>query len=105
MILAGKNAVDICHRFARLPSSLMKCETTNLVLTLALGILLLLSVIFTVQTVLRTREFGSINAQLTFARGSIIQQQALFQDCLEYSKTHPDLTRIIQPYEAKPAAH
>jgi hypothetical protein len=83
----------------------MKCETSNLILTFVLGVLLLASVIFAVQSVLRTRQFGSINAQFNFARNSLIQQQALFQDCLEYSKTHPDMTRLLQPYEAKPAAH
>jgi hypothetical protein len=83
----------------------MKCETTNLVLTLVLGVLLLLSVVFAVQSVLRTREFGSINAQFSFARNSLIQEQALFQDCLEYSKTHPDMTHVLQPFLGKPVAH
>lgn len=82
----------------------MKCDTTNTVLTLVLAVLVLASVLLTLQTMLRTREFGSMNAQLNFARNSLIQEQALFNDCQEYGKTHPDINRVLQPFESKPAA-
>lgn len=82
----------------------MKCDTTNTVLTLVLAALVLASVLLTLQTMLRTREFGSMNAQLSFARNSLIQEQALFNDCHEYAKTHPDINRLLQPFEPKPAA-
>ncbi len=82
----------------------MKCDTTNTVLTLVLAVLVLAGVLFALQTILRTRAFGSMNVQLNFARNSLIQEQSLFNDCLEYGKTHPDINRVLQPFEAKPAA-
>ena len=81
----------------------MKSDITNTALILVLAILVLASVLLTLQTILRTREFGSMNARVNFARTSLLQQQALFNDCLEYSKTHPDLNRVLQPFEAKSA--
>lgn len=81
----------------------MKCDITNTVLTLVLAVLVLASVLLTLQTILRTREFGTMNARATFARTSLVQEQALFNDCMEYGKTHPDINRVLQPFEAKPA--
>lgn len=82
----------------------MKNGSTNTVLTLVLAVLGLASVLLTLQTMLRTREFSSMNARVNFARTSLIQEQALFNDCLAYSKTHPDIDRVLQPFEVKPAA-
>jgi hypothetical protein len=81
----------------------MKSEAINTVLTFVLTILVLASVLLTLQTMLRTREFTSMNAQVNFTRNTLIQEQALFNDCLEYSKTHPDISRVLQPFEVKPA--
>lgn len=83
----------------------MKCDTTNTALTLVLALLVLAGVVFALQTILRTRELGSTNAQLNFARNSLIQEQALFNDCAEYSKTHPAMTPILESVEPKAARH
>ena len=79
----------------------MKCETTNTVLTFILGALVLLGVIFALKTINQTRELRSLANQ---ARTELIREQAFFNDCLEYSKTHPDINRILQPV-TKPTVH
>ena len=82
----------------------MKCDTTNMFLTVVLAVLVLAGVLFALQAILRTREFASMNGQLNFARNSLIQEQALFNDCKVYGNTHPDINRVLQPFEVKPAA-
>ena len=96
--------MDICGGIIRLAKSVMKSDMTNTILTLVLAVLVLAGVLLTLQTILRTREFGSMSAQVNFARNSLLQEQALFNDCLQYSKTHPDMNRVLQPFEAKPVA-
>ncbi len=103
-IFAVKIVVDICGGIIRLAKSVMKSDMTNTILTLVLAVLVLAGVLLTLQTILRTREFGSMSAQVNFARNSLLQEQALFNDCLQYSKTHPDMNRVLQPFEAKPVA-
>lgn len=97
--------MDIYGDNIRLTTSVMKCDMTNTILTLVLALLVVTGVVLTLQTILRTREFGSMNIQLNFARNSLIQEQSLFNDCLEYGKTHPDMNRLLQPFEVKPVAH
>ena len=83
----------------------MKCETTNTVLTFILGALVLLGVIFALKTINHTRELRSLTSLAMTANTGLIREQAFFNDCLEYSKTHPDINRILQPFEAKPAIY
>ena len=45
-----KIAVDICRQSAKFGASVMKCETTNTVLTLVLAVLVLAGVLFALQT-------------------------------------------------------
>jgi len=78
----------------------MKCETTNTVLTFILGALVLLGVIFALKTINQTREL-----RLLASRAAVlVREQAFLNDCLDYSKTHPDINRILQPV-TKPAVH
>jgi hypothetical protein len=79
----------------------MKCETANTVLTFILGALVLLGVIFALKTINHTRELRSVANQAA----ELIREQAFFNNCFEYGKTHPDINRILQPLVAKPAAH
>jgi hypothetical protein len=83
----------------------MKYETTNTVLTFILGVLVLLGVIFALKTINRTRELRSLTSQAMTANTGLIREQAFFNDCFEYSKTHPDISRILQPFETKSAIH
>jgi hypothetical protein len=83
----------------------MKCETTNTVLTFILGVLVLLGVVFALKTINQTRELHSLASQAMTANTALIREQAFFNDCLDYGKTHPDINRILQPFETKPAVH
>jgi hypothetical protein len=83
----------------------MKCETTNTVLTLILAVLVLGGVLFALQTIFRTRELRSISLQANMANSTLMQEQALFNDCLEYSKTHPAITPILDSVQPRAARH
>jgi len=83
----------------------MKCETTNTVLTLILAVLVLGGVLFALQTIFRTRELRSISLQANMANSTLMQEQALFNDCLEYSKTHPAITPILESVQSRAARH
>jgi len=83
----------------------MKCETTNTVLTFILGALALLGVIFALQTIFRTREYTTLNLNLLRYNNALIRVQSLANDTLAYTQRtpSPDLTRILQSVQAKPA--
>ncbi|MGA2685102.1 MAG: hypothetical protein ABSF51_08625 [Verrucomicrobiota bacterium] len=83
----------------------MKCETTNTVLTLILAVLVLGGVLFALQTIFRTRELRSISLQANMANSTLMQEQGLFNDCLEYSKTHPAITPILESVQPRAARH
>ena len=83
----------------------MKCETTNTVLTFILGVLVFLGVIFALKTINHTRELRSLTSQAMTVNTGLMREQAFFNDCLEYSKAHPDINRILQPLETKSAIH
>jgi len=82
----------------------MKCEMTNAVLTFILGILVLLGVVFALKTINQTRELRSLASNAVTINTVLVREQAFFNDCLDYSKTHPDINRILQP-AIKPAGH
>jgi hypothetical protein len=83
----------------------MKSETTNTVLTLVLAVLVLAGVVFALQTIFRAREFRTISIQANIANNTLLQEQALFNDCQEYSKTHPAMTPILESVQARNAKH
>jgi hypothetical protein len=60
---ALKNAVDICRQFAKLTASVMKCETTNTILTWVLAVLVLAGVLFALKTIFRARELRMVQGQ------------------------------------------
>ena len=86
----------------------MKCETMNSVLTFVLGALILLDVIFALQTINHTREFRSLQftAMQDQAMLAQIQQvESLARDAMAYDQKYPnpDLTRILQAAQTKPS--
>jgi hypothetical protein len=85
----------------------MKCETTNAVLTFALGVLAVAGVIFALQTIFLTREFRQLTVQATMANSSLMQAQALANDVALYNQKNPspELTKLLQAVQAKAAAH
>ena len=89
----------------------MKCDTTNTVLTYALGVLLLLDVVFAVQSVMYTREFRSLQSQAMQDQAFLNQfgqLEAIARDTITYNQKNPnaELTRILQAAQTpvKPAA-
>ena len=96
--------MDTPRRFVKLAGLVMKYETTNTVLTFILGVLVLLGVIFALKTINQTRELRLLASQAMIANTGLIREQAFFNDCLDYSKTHPDINRILQPV-TKPTVH
>lgn len=86
----------------------MKSETLNSVLTFVLGALILLDVIFAVQTINRSRHFRmlQVTAMQDQAMLAQIQQlESMARDVMEYNKSHPtpELTRILQAAQTKTA--
>jgi hypothetical protein len=84
----------------------MKCDTTNTILTFVLGFLAVLGVIFAVQTMFLTREFRSLQIQAMQGQNGLMRVQALANDALAYNQKtpSPELARILQIAQAKPAA-
>lgn len=83
----------------------MKSETTNTILKFVLGVLVILAVVFALQTIFRTRELRSLTGQATMANNNLLRIQSLYNDALAYSQKNPspELTRILQAASAKPA--
>jgi hypothetical protein len=84
----------------------MKCDTTNAILTFVLGVLAVAGVVFALQTIFLTRELRQMTIQASFANNSILQAQALAADVTAYNQKNPspELTKILQAVQAKPAA-
>lgn len=98
-----KNGLDICRQPAKVPATIMKCETTNTILTFVLGALTLLSVVFALQTIFRTRELRSLQMAIP-EQNYMMTVQLLYNDAVEYGKTHPDINRLLPTTQtAKPA--
>lgn len=76
----------------------MKSETMNSVLTFVLGALVVLGVIFALQTILRTREFRRLQIQAAVENANMMRLQALAADVYAYNQKSPsqELTRILQ---------
>lgn len=86
----------------------MKSETMNSVLTFVLGALILLDVIFALQTINRSREYR--NLQITAGQdqawlAQVHQVESLVRDVLAYNQQNPnpELDRILKQAQAKPA--
>ncbi len=97
--------LDICGQFDRFGETIMKSGATNSFLTFILALLVLAGVLFALQTIFRTRELRSISSQANLANSGLVREQAFFNDCLIYSKTHPAINSILESVEAKPAKH
>jgi hypothetical protein len=100
-----KNTVDICRQFVKLTALVMKCETTNTILTWVLGALVLLGALFALQAIFRARELRTLQTQVIACQSNMNRLNLLLTEGLQYGKTHPDINRVLQPFEAKSAAH
>jgi len=83
----------------------MKNDNITTALNLLLAVLAILGVIFALQTIFRTREFRSLQFQASQANAYRMAVEALANDAYAYSlkNPNPDIQRIVQPAQAKPA--
>jgi hypothetical protein len=84
----------------------MKCGMTNTILTFALGVLAVAGVILVLRTVIQTRELRAMTIQAAGENGYLNQAQLLLNDVTAYNQKSPspELTKILQSVQAKPAA-
>ena len=104
--LRMENRMDFRHQGARFPAiQSMKNDTTTTALNVVLGALALAGVLFALLTIFRTRELRALQIQAQQAQASLVQVQAIANDALAFSQSHPspELTRILQAAQAKPA--
>jgi len=83
----------------------MKCDTTNKFLTLVLAVLVLASVLFALQSIFRSRELRNLQSQTIACQSNLNRLNMLMNEAVVYGKVHPDIDRVLQPFEAKPATH
>jgi hypothetical protein len=83
----------------------MKNDNITTFLNLVLGVLAILGVVFALQTIFRTREFRTLQFQASQANAYSMAIEALANDAYAYSlkNPNPDIQRIVQPGQAKPA--
>ena len=83
----------------------MKNDNITTALNLLLAVLVILGVIFALQTIFRTRELRSLQIQASQANAYRMAVESLANDAIAYSKANPnsDIARILQPGQAKPA--
>ncbi len=82
----------------------MKCDIMNTVLTWVLGALVLLGALFALQAIFHAREFRTLQAQVIACQSNMNRLNLLLNEGLQYGKTHPDINRVLQPFETKSAA-
>ncbi len=84
----------------------MKSDTTTTVLNFILAVLVMLGVVFALLSIMRTREFRQLTANATLANSALMRAQGLANETAAYNATakSPELTRILQSIQPKPAA-
>jgi len=103
---AGEKRVDFRGWFDRFTGSFMKNDTTTTVLNFVLAALVILGVVFALLAMSRTRELRQLSLNATLANNGLLRAQALANDATAYNATakSPELTRILQAIQPKPAA-
>ncbi len=96
--------MDIPGGLARF-SPIMKADTTTTVLNLVLAVLVISGVVFALLAMNRTREFRQLNANAALANNALMRAQGLANDTAAFNATakSPELTRILQSIQPKPA--
>jgi hypothetical protein len=85
----------------------MKSDTTTTVLNFILAVLVILGVVFALLTITRTREFRQLNINASLSKSALMTAQGLANDTAAFNVAakSPELTRILQSIQPKPAAH
>jgi hypothetical protein len=83
----------------------MKNDNITTALNLVLAVSVIFGVVFALQTVFRTREFRTLQFQASQANAYRVAVESLANDAYAYSlkNPNPDIQRILQPAQAKPA--
>jgi hypothetical protein len=83
----------------------MKNDNITTALNLILAVLIILGVIFALQSIFRTRSLRVLQLQATQANAYRMAVEALAQDAIAYSQKNPnqEILRILQTIQAKPA--
>jgi hypothetical protein len=84
----------------------MKSDMTTTVLNFVLLVLAICGVFFAISTFTRTRELRLIAPQASQDNNMLARMQLLANQVAEYNQKYPspDLTRILQSIQSKPAA-
>jgi len=93
--------------FGYIGGRLMKTDATNWILTLLLAVLAMAGAVLVLRTVLQTREWRTISGQAASQNNFITQSQVLLNDVAAYNQKNPspELTKLLQGVQARPAAH
>jgi HAMP domain-containing protein len=85
----------------------MKNDTTMTVLNFVLALLVVLGVTFALMSIWRTRDLRAISPFAMQANSKAMMYQSLVSDVNTYNvqAKSPEVTRILQSLQAKPAAH
>jgi hypothetical protein len=85
----------------------MKSDGTTTLLNFVLWMLVILGVVFAIWGITRQRELRQLTTNATIANARLLQAQSLANDATVFnaSAKNPDLTRILQSVQPKPAAH
>ena len=85
----------------------MKSDGTTTLLNFVLWMLVILGVVFAIWGITRQRELRQLTTSATIANARLLQAQSLLNDATVFnaSAKNPDLTRILQSIQPKPAAH
>jgi len=83
----------------------MKSDSTTTVLNFILAMLVLLGVVFALLSMKRTRDFRMLSANATLANSALMRAQGLANDTAAFNAAakSPELTRILQAIQPKPA--
>ena len=84
----------------------MKDDTMNTVLHFTLAVLVTAGVIFAIMAMWRARDYRILNLQVNVANYNLMRFQSLANDTAAYNQTKqdPNLTKVLQSLQARPAA-
>jgi hypothetical protein len=85
----------------------MKTDLTTWILTMLLAVLAVAGAVLVLRTVMQTRELRMISVQAAAQKNFIEQSQVLLNDVAAYNQKSPspEIGKILQNVQAKPAAH
>jgi hypothetical protein len=94
--MCGKNILDKRREIATVPRIDMKNTPLMTILLGVLTVSALLSVVFCSLYISSTRELRSLQTQASFINNNRTIINALANDTLEYSKTHPAIDPVLE---------